>query len=359
MNVAACRKFESQTEEKPYEKLVICRDFLRSLCKRGDQCRYFHPQKEDGQEVYAFCHDFQNGGCSRIGCKFIHCTAEDEDYYKKTGELLPHVYEAYRKIIDSLDETGPLCKDYSKGKCKRDPCKFRHLTDAERYEMDKVNNRPPMKMMSRNVEERNCCQNTYEIKHCRSNDYDDCGCECKRRRLHSHGPEMSSRNCDSNDSRKLWVLESENEMLRQRLSELAKKNCDLQATNEFLLEQNARLRMGEKTTASLTAVTVPAVTITNAGTLPQGQVNMQQSQVLRTVAASVATVPVSLAAVAATPVSIATVSMAPVQIPPVCTMTQVAHPQDGSSLAASLQQEQLVSYPILNRPTIIQSTLSY
>lgn len=77
--------------------------------------RYFHPQKEDGQEVYAFCHDFQNGGCSRIGCKFIHCSAEDEDYYKKTGELLPHVHEAYRKIIDSLDETGPLCKDYSKG----------------------------------------------------------------------------------------------------------------------------------------------------------------------------------------------------------------------------------------------------
>ena len=37
---------------------------------------------------------------------------------------------------------------------------------------------------------------------------------------------------------------------------------------------------------------------------------------LRTVTASVATVPVSIAAVAGAPVSIATVSMAPVQIPP-------------------------------------------
>lgn len=148
-------------------------------------------------------------------------------------------------------------------------------------------------------------------------------------------------------------------MLRQRLSELTKKNSDLQATNEFLLEQNARLRIGEKTTPSLTAVTVPAVTITNTGTLPQGQVNMQQPQVLRTVAASVATVPVSLAAVAATPVSLAAVSVAPMQIPPVGTM---AHTPDGTTLTATIQQEnppQLVSYPILNRPTIIQSTLPH
>lgn len=77
--------------------------------------RYFHPHKKDGQEVYAFCHDFQNGGCSRNGCKFIHCSADDEEYYKKTGELLPHVHEAYRRIIESLDENGPVCKDYFKG----------------------------------------------------------------------------------------------------------------------------------------------------------------------------------------------------------------------------------------------------
>lgn len=146
-------------------------------------------------------------------------------------------------------------------------------------------------------------------------------------------------------------------MLRQRLSELTKKNSDLQATNEFLLEQNARLRINDKGTPSLTAVTVPAVTITNTGTLPQGQVNMQQPQVLRTVAASVATVPVSLAAVTATPVSLAAVSVAPMQIPPVGTM---AH-NDGTTLTATIQQEtpQLVSYPILNRSTIIQSTLQH
>lgn len=150
-------------------------------------------------------------------------------------------------------------------------------------------------------------------------------------------------------------------MLRQRLSELTKRNSDLQATNEFLLEQNARIRMGEKNTPSLTAVTVPAVTITNTGTLPQGQVNMQQPQMLRTVAASVATVPVSLAAVAATPVSLAAVSMAPMQIPPVVTVSQITHTQEGSPLTANMQQEppQLVSYPILNRSALLQGALSH
>jgi hypothetical protein len=51
---------------------------------------------------------------------------------------------------------------------------------------------------------------------------------------------------------------------------------------------------------------------------------------LRTVTASVATVPVSIAAVAGAPVSIATVSMAPMQIPPpVVTMAQATLAVEG------------------------------
>jgi hypothetical protein len=52
---------------------------------------------------------------------------------------------------------------------------------------------------------------------------------------------------------------------------------------------------------------------------------------LRTVTASVATVPVSIATVAGAPVSIATVSMAPMQIPPpVVTMAQAALAVEGT-----------------------------
>ena len=91
------------------------------------------------------------------------------------------------------------------GKCKRDPCKYRHLTETDKYEIEKQTNRPMAKVNNRIIEDRTCCQKTFELKHCRSNDYDDCGCECKRRRLHNHGPEITTRNCDSTDSRKLWV----------------------------------------------------------------------------------------------------------------------------------------------------------
>jgi hypothetical protein len=54
-------------------------------------------------------------------------------------------------------------------------------------------------------------------------------------------------------------------MLRRKIEELEKQVSDLTASNEFLLDQNAQLRMGGKRTASVTAVSVPAVTITNTG----------------------------------------------------------------------------------------------
>ena len=60
-------------------------------------------------------------------------------------------------------------------------------------------------------------------------------------------------------------LDEENTMLRKKIEELKKQVSDLTATNEFLLDQNAQLRMGGKRTTNVTAVTVPAVTITNTG----------------------------------------------------------------------------------------------
>jgi hypothetical protein len=60
-------------------------------------------------------------------------------------------------------------------------------------------------------------------------------------------------------------LDEENAILRKRIEELKKKVSDLTATNEFLLDQNAQLQMGGKHTTNVTAVTVPAVTITNTG----------------------------------------------------------------------------------------------
>ena len=104
------------------------------------------------------------------------------------------------------------------------------------------------------------------------------------------------------------MLEEENTMLHKEIAQLKRQVSDLTATNEFLLDQNANLRVSSKRNE---AVTVPAVITTNTNT----------PQVIRTVTASVATVPVSLATVSTcNPVNVSiagcpTVSMAsPAQI---------------------------------------------
>ena len=58
----------------------VCRDFLRNVCRRGERCKFSHPaEKSDPsseaklQDKMEFCHDYQNGRCSRSHCRFIHC----------------------------------------------------------------------------------------------------------------------------------------------------------------------------------------------------------------------------------------------------------------------------------------------
>lgn len=383
-------------QENEKSSKIICRDFLRNVCLRGDKyCKFLHPKDKQGSkpnsDIINFCHDFQNGRCLRNDCKFIHCTGDDEDYYNRTGELPLRVMEAPRHkwivaelmIKKSGDPNIPLCKDYLNGECLRNKCKFQHLRDMSGIKMHKNSY-------------------TYDERHrenpeCNSDKYfDDFDREYKRRKIaeENYLPDETplsqpfpvqqqelppNGHFHSNSQERIWLLEEENTMLRQRVAELKKRVDDLQATNEFLLEQNAQMRINDKGAASLTAVTVPAVTITN--TVPAGAqlgAQMQPAQApaphqmaaIRTVTASVATVPVSLAAVAAgTPVSIATVSMAPVQIPPpVVTMAQPGGPPPQQNPSAGPQPlpmsisdpaaAPLVSYPIMTRP-VLQTNLTH
>lgn len=54
----------------------ICRDFLRNVCRRGKRCKFKHPEETDpgppNKPVkidLTFCHDYQNGHCSRAMCR--------------------------------------------------------------------------------------------------------------------------------------------------------------------------------------------------------------------------------------------------------------------------------------------------
>lgn len=340
------------------ENRQICRDYLRNICQRGSGCKFLHPmdkEKSSSGQLLTFCHDYQNGKCGRYDCKFIHCTDGEEEHYRQTGELPPRMmgepwnkWVAAEVLTSKLGENVPVCKDFLNNECLRRNCRFRHVNLREIE--------PPN--FSRDYPQD--YDDNSQLYH-RRNDrqrpaYDEFEPNFKRRRFMDAPPSFQNGHFRPPD-RALFVLEEENAILRQRVAELKKRVDDLGATNEFLLEQNAQMR-NEKGAPSLTAVTVPAVTITNTAQMQAAQApnHPVMNAAIRTVTASVATVPVSIAAVTATPCSIATVSMAPVPIPPaVVTMAQSA---SSGPMSISEPPGPLVSYPIMTRP-VLQSDINH
>lgn len=316
----------------------VCRDYIRGMCDRRF-CRFKH--ENDGRSL-SFCHDFQNTGCPRPTCKFIHCSAEEVEEYKQTGEMSNQILvEASRK--NQLPGIQPICNLFKKGVCRRQTCKFRHITkqeeDVEIMELIKSNQnkkRPHSEIqiseshVSFAVEPINFVEGVtrYIVD-------DDALFPHKRRFVTSNGidfsPEIQTRNtftgyCAGNpptmirlDARTI-MLEEENSMLQKEIAQLKKQVSDLTATNEFLLDQNATLRVSGKRTLT---VTMPTATITNTMT---HNTPSQQQQVLRTVA-SVAAVPVSLATVTTcNPVSVSPVSIAGCPSVSITPTTQILAP---------------------------------
>ena len=52
---------------------IVCRDFMRNMCTRGDNCRFYHPEKDEAKQKswLTFCLDFQNGRCIRPDCRLV------------------------------------------------------------------------------------------------------------------------------------------------------------------------------------------------------------------------------------------------------------------------------------------------
>ncbi|XP_049588750.1 zinc finger CCCH domain-containing protein 10 [Syngnathus scovelli] len=127
----------------------VCRDFIRNVCKRGKRCRFKHPDFNEVPDLgvqkneFIFCHDYQNKECLRINCRFVHGTKEDEEYYKKNGEL-PLALRAKVAARLGLSPTDlphsrgevPICRDFLKGECQRgSKCKFRHVQKDYEYDL--------------------------------------------------------------------------------------------------------------------------------------------------------------------------------------------------------------------------------
>ena len=315
---------DDNSDDKSEKCDDICRDFLRNVCKRGKRCKYRHPEPPEARELgkqaeFTFCHDFQNSGCRRAHCKFIHCSREEEEYYKQTGQLPVRLQQAAALGIGVIPNEAPLlkgevpiCKDYLKGECKRGGrCKYRHLSGTQyEYEVrtsegstpvvsgglrpavgpagavqpapnqpnlttavppptNTAQPPPPPPTHNNRFEPATYNDDAYE----QYNSYESV-IPAKRKKLDFDDislnqistfhlpatcvPPPPLRFCGATDVR---LLEEENMMLRRKVEELKKQVSDLAATNEVLLEQNARYRSANRNNSATTASSLPIVTV--------------------------------------------------------------------------------------------------
>ncbi|NWS49927.1 ZC3HA protein, partial [Probosciger aterrimus] len=259
----------------------ICRDFLRNVCKRGKRCRFRHPDMSEVTNLgvrkneFIFCHDFQNKECVRLNCRFIHGTKEDEDCYKKTGELPPRLRQKVAAglglspaDLPNSKEEVPICRDFLKGDCQRGAkCKFQHLQRDYEYEARGMAAREQgIVAAGRRYD---AYDGLYDAEH---------EPVLKRRRVDGLHFETYEYSFASPRTVEYRLLEEENVMLRKRVEELKKQVNNLLATNEVLLEQNAQFRNQAKVmTLSSTATATEQTLAPTVGTVTNFNPSMAQT----------------------------------------------------------------------------------
>ncbi|XP_055948790.1 zinc finger CCCH domain-containing protein 10-like [Argiope bruennichi] len=308
----------------------ICRDFLRNVCKRGKLCKFKHPEGYEaealGKKDIVFCHDFQNKECRRPNCKFVHCTKQEEEIFRSTGRLPETVLESMGNAGYNTISKIPICKDYLKGECRRaGRCKFRHMSNYDfQMEASGQNNR-----MRRD-----------HIENDRFDNFNGYEPQPKRR---AYENTFSDAHYPPNDRKPMvtphYLLEEENAMLLHKIEELKKQVLDLTATNEFLLDQNAQLRVSKQTLVSpISQQLIPHTLTPTMSSLPPPSIT-QLSQI-----------PLSTdlgAASLAPDLTLTPVSIAPSQV----TLPTIS----AASLSQSLPQTIITSTALISYPIMTQS----
>ena len=78
--------------------------------------------------------DFQNKGCFRANCRFIHANNDDVLRYKKTGDVTISLARAIAALTRSDTINGiPICKEFQHGLCQRgqNGCRYWHINVEE------------------------------------------------------------------------------------------------------------------------------------------------------------------------------------------------------------------------------------
>uniref|UniRef100_A0A1I7UYM9 Zinc finger CCCH domain-containing protein 10 n=1 Tax=Caenorhabditis tropicalis TaxID=1561998 RepID=A0A1I7UYM9_9PELO len=125
-------------EHKQQQRDDVCRDFLKNICNRGSRCKFYHPSEAPpaGDHDYNFCIDYQNRGCQRDNCRFVHAPRDEVERYKNTRELTLILARAIAAVGHGDTIGGiPICKEFQTGRCARgvNRCRYWHVNvDMER-----------------------------------------------------------------------------------------------------------------------------------------------------------------------------------------------------------------------------------
>lgn len=256
----------------------------------------------------------------------------------------------------------PMCKDFRKGECTRNNCRFRHITamqhDLEMVQYMKNNLNEPnvvvggggqsvVSVFGRNHHEPYNFDNTHYGSSYNYVDFnsDSCPPMAKKPRR----SEMTLADIE--------MVQQENMLLKQRVEELKKQVQDLGTTNEFLLEQNAHLRMGVKhSTASVVSVATappPTATQLSAALPPPNQPPLSLAiQPTISMSPAVVTAPACSLPAAVGPPPTLSLSMASLQQPPPATITMTPAAMAGSITAIE------GAIPVQSMPNVTMSSLT-
>lgn len=217
-----------------------CRDFERGVCNRGQKCKYYHPEGVQlNNQKLPICKDFQNKGCDRPKCKFLHITSDEEAEYMRTGQLPSH--GGHPPEPPRGQPGNDVCKDFLNNICQRGSrCKFRHISENEFQT---------------------------EQQQMGGGGGGGGGMYGKRRRDDYGGGGMGAG---------IGAFDEENEMLRRKITDLQRQVLDLRQMNDTLYDQNTRyrnqLRGGQATSAdpyAAKSVSYPSAVTQSADAAPR------------------------------------------------------------------------------------------
>jgi DNA-binding protein len=134
---------------------AICRKYSRGRCTRGEECMYVH--SEEAKATYetqraareaaaknappANCRKFNRGRCTREDCKFVH-SEEAKAAFEAAREQKAAEHkakQAERSKAKQAERKQANCRNFNRGRCTRENCKFVHSEEAKAaYEAERA-----------------------------------------------------------------------------------------------------------------------------------------------------------------------------------------------------------------------------